>query len=149
MYGNSSSWFSTADRIMIKVTISNKRPDTKNISKVVILNETGQVLLLLRKKNQPFPNKWDLPGGHLVVGETWEEGAIREVKEETNLDLTDLEMIWDKGKNKYFKTSSFSGKLFNKKELPEHDDFMWARPDQLEGLDITKLYLSVIEKGIK
>ena len=134
---------------MIKVTISNKRPDTKNISKVVILNETGQVLLLLRKKNQPFPNKWDLPGGHLVVGETWEEGAIREVKEETNLDLTDLEMIWDKGKNKYFKTSSFSGKLFNKEELPEHDDLMWARPDQLEGLDITKLYLSVIEKGIR
>jgi len=132
---------------MIRVTISKKRPDTKKISKVVVLNDRGEILLLLRKKDQPFPNKWDLPGGHLVVGETWEEAAIREVKEETNLDLTGLEMIWDKGKNKYFKTSSFSGELFNKEDLPEHDDFIWASPDSLKEFDITKVYLNVIKRG--
>lgn len=134
---------------MIKVSFSSKLPDTKNISKVVVLNHRGEVLLLQRKSNQIFPKKWDLPGGHLVVGETWEQGAIRETKEETNLDLKDLEMIWDKGKNKYFKTSNFTGELFSKEELPEHDDFMWASRDQLGDLDITKLYLSVVERGLE
>jgi ADP-ribose pyrophosphatase YjhB (NUDIX family) len=134
---------------VIRVTISNRPPDTKNISKVVVLNGDGEVLLLLRKKDQPFPRKWDLPGGHLVVGETWEEGAVREVKEETNLDLGDLEMILDKGKNKYFKTSSFIGEVFNKKDLPEHDDFMWASPESIDALDITKIYINAIRSALK
>ena len=134
---------------MIRVTISKKRPDTKKISKVVVLNDRGEVLLLLRKGDQPFPRKWDLPGGHLVVGETWEEAAVREVKEETNLDLGDIEMILDKGKNKYFKTSDFSGEVFSKEDLPEHDDFIWATPDSLEDLDITKVYLNVIAMGVE
>lgn len=126
---------------------SKDRPaDTKKIAKVVIINKSGKVLLLLRRKDQLFPQRWDLPGGHLVVGESWEEGAIREVKEETNLDLKDLEMIWDKGKNKYFKTSSFAGNLFNKEQLPEHDDFIWADPKKLNNLNIGHLYSSVIRR---
>ena len=134
---------------MIKVRVYKKLPDTKKISKVVIFNEQGEILLLLRKKDQPFPMKWDLPGGHLVVGETWEEGAVREVKEETNLDLDDLEMILDKGKNKYFKTSSFTGEVFNKKDLPEHDDFMWVSPESIDALDITRIYINAIRSALK
>jgi len=134
---------------MIKVTISRKPPDTKKIAKVVILNGEGEVLLLQRKEHQPFPKKWDLPGGHLVVGETWEEGARRETKEETNLDLDALELIADKGKNKYFITSAWSGEVFNVEDLPEHDDYTWVHPDNLDSLDVGKVYLSVIKKAVE
>lgn len=134
---------------MISVSISRRPLDTKKISKVVIFNESGKVLLLLRKEDQPFPNKWDLPGGHLLVGETWEQGAIREAKEETNLDLNNLEMILDKGKNKYFKTSDFVGDIFNKEDLPEHNDFVWVAPEELAALNISKIYVNAIRSALE
>jgi len=135
--------------VSIKVTLSKRLPDTKKISKVVILNDRGEVLLLLRKKDQLFPENWDLPGGHLLVGETWEQGARRETKEETNLSLGEVEMIWDRGKNKYFRTRGWAGELFDKEDLPEHDDYIWADPNNLDGLKITKIYLNIIKRGIE
>jgi len=132
---------------MIRVKLSPQLPDTKQISKVVVLNDRGEVLLLQRKKDQPFPRKWDLPGGHLIEGETWEDGAKRETKEETNLDLKTVEMILDKGKNKYFKSTDWGGEVFSVEELPEHDDYTWAHPDNLSSLNITQIYVKVISKA--
>jgi len=137
---------------VIKVKIispQQPRRDTKRVAKVVIVNDRGEILLLLRKKEQPFPMKWDLPGGHLKEGETWEEGAQREAKEETNLDIGKMKMISDKGKNKYFKTADWGGELFSSKELPEHDDFVWRDPNRLKDLDIGQLYLDVIRSAFK
>jgi mutator protein MutT len=132
---------------MIKVSFPRQLPDTKRISKVVVLNDKGEILLLQRKEDQPFPKKWDLPGGHLVVGETWEDGAKRETKEETNLDLRTIEMILDKGKNKYFKSTDWGGEVFSSEDLPEHDDYRWAAPDNLDDLDVSKIYLRIIKSA--
>ena len=57
----------------------------------IIVNENGQILLQSRADN----NRWGLPGGCQEVGETFEEVVIREVKEETNLDVTmdNIELI--------------------------------------------------------
>lgn len=66
----------------------------------VILIRNGKILLGMR---HPDPKKadsafrsageWCLPGGKLDFGETLEEGAIREVKEETGITITNPQVI--------------------------------------------------------
>lgn len=66
----------------------------------VILEKDGKILLGMR---HPDPDKadsvfrsaggWCLPGGKLEWGETFEEGAIREVKEETGITIKNPKVI--------------------------------------------------------
>lgn len=58
---------------------------------VVIVNHEGKVLIGKRKGNHaPY---YSIPGGNLELGETFEAGAIREIKEETDLDIQKPEVI--------------------------------------------------------
>lgn len=66
----------------------------------VMIMKDGKILLGKRHQD---PNKadselhgegtWTMPGGKLEYGESFEDGAIREVKEETNLSLKDIKVI--------------------------------------------------------
>jgi ADP-ribose pyrophosphatase YjhB (NUDIX family) len=58
---------------------------------VVIVNSEGKILI--GKRKGAHAQKYSIPGGHLHVGETFEAGAIREIKEETNLDIFDPKVI--------------------------------------------------------
>jgi len=62
-----------------------------------IVNEKGEVLLQRRSENKDSnPNKLDISSaGHLEVGDDSKTGAIRELKEELNIDVSenDLEFI--------------------------------------------------------
>ena len=57
----------------------------------IIVNKKGEILLQKRADN----DLWGLPGGCQELGESFEETIIREIKEETNLDVEekDLELI--------------------------------------------------------
>lgn len=57
----------------------------------IIQNEKGEILLQRRSDN----DLWGLPGGCQELGESFEETIIREIKEETNLDVDekDLKLI--------------------------------------------------------
>lgn len=54
-----------------------------------IFNEAGEILLQRRGDS----NMWGFPGGAIELGETPEAAAIREVKEETGLDVEVGELI--------------------------------------------------------
>ena len=51
-----------------------------------VVKDDDLVLLVREEKAKNF-GKWNLPGGHHEVGESFEEGAIREVCEETHLTV--------------------------------------------------------------
>ena len=38
-------------------------------------------------------NTWSIPGGHLEVGESWEEAAKREVMEESGMEITNVRLM--------------------------------------------------------
>jgi ADP-ribose pyrophosphatase YjhB (NUDIX family) len=58
---------------------------------VIVVNPSGKILIGKRKgSHAPY---YSIPGGHLELGETFEEAAIREIREETDLDIMDPRVI--------------------------------------------------------
>ncbi len=55
-----------------------------------IFNAEGKLFLMSSHK---WKGKWVVPGGHIELGERMEDAPRREVKEETNLDIRDIEFI--------------------------------------------------------
>ncbi|MFZ3072218.1 MAG: NUDIX hydrolase [Thermodesulfobacteriota bacterium] len=51
----------------------------------IIIEIKDKGIVLIKRKNPPYG--WALPGGFMDYGETFEEAAIREAKEETSLDV--------------------------------------------------------------
>lgn len=49
--------------------------------------------ILIKRDNNPFKDYWALPGGFVEYGETVENAAIREAKEETSIDVTLKELV--------------------------------------------------------
>lgn len=68
---------------------SRHMPLFQNGSAVVVENSNGQILLQKRTDR----DQWCLPGGLQELGETFEEVAIRELKEETGLKATEEQLI--------------------------------------------------------
>ena len=56
----------------------------------LICNDAGQVLMVRTHK---WSNLWGIPGGKTKLGETSEAALRRELKEETNLDITDIRFV--------------------------------------------------------
>jgi 8-oxo-dGTP diphosphatase len=48
----------------------------------------GDRVLLIKRAHEPLKGEWSLPGGAVEVGESLEGALIREVREETCLDVT-------------------------------------------------------------
>lgn len=103
---------------------------------------TDQVLMQDRIKS------WKglaFPGGHVEEGESIVDSTIREVREETGLEVSNLQlcgiMHWynDETGDKYlvfsFKTSTFSGEL-----LAETDEgrLLWVNRDELPDLPLAE-----------
>mgnify|MGYP000116422264 CR=1 FL=1 len=81
-YENFCNVFETYFRNLTKKTYKNPIPT------VDIIIEYKGGIVLIERKNYPFG--WAIPGGFVEYGESCEETAIREAKEETGLDLENL-----------------------------------------------------------
>jgi ADP-ribose pyrophosphatase YjhB (NUDIX family) len=52
----------------------------------------GNGLIVIRRNIEPKRGTLNLPGGYLDLGETWQQGACRELREETGIDICEQEI---------------------------------------------------------
>lgn len=58
---------------------------------VDVIVEINDKIVIIKRKNQP--RGYALPGGFVEYGETLEQAAVRESKEEININITDLKQF--------------------------------------------------------
>ena len=60
---------------------------------IVITKEPDPKVLLIERGDEPFKGCWAFPGGFMNMDETTEQCAIRELEEETGLQISDVHQI--------------------------------------------------------
>ena len=58
------------------------------IALLALVNEKNEVLISLRKNNKEYDGYWEFPGGKVEESETTEQGIVREIKEELDLEIS-------------------------------------------------------------
>jgi 8-oxo-dGTP pyrophosphatase MutT (NUDIX family) len=124
------------------------KKDSNKVAKLVLFSPGGEVLLLKRSNYmKKFKNSWDLPGGHVQIGEEIEDGLKREVREETGITIDEATYVFQK-KNDYFFYSNWSEGSISLSD--EHTSFIFASEEQLDDLsELTTYYRKVIKKCYK
>ena len=101
--------------------------DSKNHNGII--DET--LVLLIRRGNEPFKNKWALPGGFIEMEELLEEACKRELLEETGIKLekmTQFKTYDEVARDPRHRTISvvFTAELDNRVEAEGGDDAVQA-----------------------
>tara|TARA_R110000765_G_scaffold14275_1_gene41921 strand:+ start:2076 stop:2471 length:396 start_codon:yes stop_codon:yes gene_type:complete len=127
---------------MIRVKIVPK--DSENVAKVVIIDDDKRVLFLKRSNyGDEFAGEWDLPGGHIQIGEDLMVGLKREVLEETELSIGECKFV-DKLENIKFFACAYTNKAI--KVSHEHTDFRFF---DIEDLDPNRKFEKMAIKALE
>jgi 8-oxo-dGTP diphosphatase len=108
-------------------------------------------ILLEKRRNTPGRGKWSIPGGLVELGESLEQAVIREVKEETDLDVTELSLIDvvddveldDDGKVKYhFVIVDYEVRVNRgePKAASDAGELKWVIFDEVENYNLTRSF---------
>ena len=127
---------------MVRVKIVSK--DCKQVTKVVIIDNDNRVLMLKRSDYMDkYAGEWDLPGGHIKVGESLEIGLKREIKEETDLTIENVTFI-EKMDNLYFYFCAY-----NQKPIKLSDEHTGFRFFSKQNLDPSKKFEKIALKALE
>ncbi|HYB74598.1 MAG TPA: NUDIX hydrolase [Candidatus Sulfotelmatobacter sp.] len=117
-------------------------------------------VLVARRGRAPSRGKWSVPGGAVDVGESLEDAARREIREECGIEveLTDtLEVIQRITRDDaqrirfHYVIVDFVARWLSGEPMPseEASEVRWVRPEDLDGLDMTAGTADVIRRLLR
>ncbi len=126
-----------------------------NIRVTGILIEDNSILLVKQKVSDK--RNWSLPGGRLERGETLEQGIVREMKEETGLDIKILKMLYvcdvKASDNTVLHITFLLKRVCGKLELPSNEsdenpiqDVRFVPIDELAQYGFSNKFVQLIEQ---
>lgn len=111
---------------------------------LVLFDDKGRALISERGE-KPMKGYYDIPGGFLEINETFEEGAVREIKEELGLLKKDyaspiyiqsnLYNYTANGETRQLVCPVFAAKLLTNKQIQAKDDVASVKFVSVDGLD--------------
>ena len=64
---------------------------------ILTIKDNALQVLLVKRNNEPFKDKWAIPGGYVRMSENLDEAAMRVLKERTNVENIYLEQLYTFG----------------------------------------------------
>ncbi len=119
-----------------------------------VIVDGGKILVLKRAAGMPYkPGSWDLPGGHLLIGESFEECVVREVEEETGLAVTIDRLLGIHNSIgphvQAIYACSLTGATREIRLRPhEHLEARWIAPSGLGQLDLIPYLEGILRRGM-
>lgn len=109
----------------------------KNVVGAIVLNDNNEVLIMSRKADDFMDGIDELPSGNMESGEKVYDALVREVKEETNLDIESVtsyinsfDYISGSGKKARQFNFAVTVKSTDDVKLTEHDSYKWMSIDE-------------------
>lgn len=69
------------------ITYYNPLPVSVSLIRIMVESDSKIGVLVVQRSIDPKLGEWALPGGYLIVGESWQAGAVREIQEEVGIEL--------------------------------------------------------------
>lgn len=97
----------------------------------------NKILLLLRQDSKPQGNTWGVPAGKIATGETARRAILRELKEETGINISPERFMYFKKVYVRYPEFDFVYYIFHTKlgerskvvvNEREHKGFIWVNP---------------------
>jgi len=117
-------------------------------------------ILLVRRANPPLQGEWSIPGGLVETGETTKEAIIREVREETGLEVEPVKLVevferilrdQDGSVEYHFVLVDYQCRVISGEAQAASDvgEVRWAKREELELLAVAKDTCDVIRRAFQ
>jgi len=117
-------------------------------------------VLLVKRSNPPGKGLWSIPGGCVELGETLQEAAERELKEETGITIRARKPAYtfdvidrdDRGRIRFhYVIVDLLADYVSGKPNPRSDacEARWVTPEELEELPVSRITREILRKYIQ
>lgn len=131
-------------------------PDIPQVAAGAIVVRDGRVLLV-RRGQEPSRDMWAIPGGRVKLGESLQQAAEREIKEETGLTVCARSPVYtfdsihldDAGRVRFHYVIVDLLADYVSGELNPGDDardVRWVEPEELQDLAVTRTTLDALRQ---